>query len=527
MSAGEASKPIEEEIKLLARGPVGPETVAEAARQAGFHVNAAGRAEQCDIYLDTERGDLARRRAGLRVREKADSRLITWKSRGESDGAVMRRPEIEQRWRRKTPPRAASELPDAIRDEVEPLTYSRRLLETVRITTDRASFLIQDPASGATAELVIDLVQPSLDGNAGEPFAEVELETLEGPGDGWLSLAEQLRREFELAPSGMSKLERSLAGAGLAATASDETEALDADTPLQCAAALCFSRHFERLRDNEPGTRRQDHVECLHDMRVSSRRLRAAFKRFAPAFRQGTLTRFNELMRTTGRVLGPARDLDVFGESLDTLARDIPPALRSELAPFQALLERERISEQQRLLAWLRSPRRLAAYEKFETFVERRLHDRRTCSLPVGMVAPELVLRAARRVYKLGRTIEPDSPPDKLHKLRIRMKHLRYVMEDFTDLYGSKLKGFIKASKSLQNALGAYNDVEVQLASLDAWTQRLGAELPSRSVMAVGSLVGVLSARREQTRAAFAEAWAEFDRKKVRGALLDAVQRRL
>jgi CHAD domain-containing protein len=198
--------------------------------------------------------------------------------------------------------------------------------------------------------------------------------------------------------------------------------------------------------------------------------------------------------------------------------------LIADLEPFKASLRRERERERQRYLAWLSSPRRLEAYDKFETFLEHGLDpSRRVPELPVGHVAPVMILRAARSVYKRGRAIGDDSPPEELHKLRIGMKHLRYAMEDFSDLYGKKLKGFIKASKNLQNVLGAYNDAEVQLQSLEAWTEKLGAELPNRSLMAVGSLVGVLVARRQQTREHFAEAWSEFDRGKVRNALTSAV----
>jgi CHAD domain-containing protein len=524
MSLNGARAVIEDEIKLLAEGPLDPEAVAAAARQAGFQVEAIDRQVQTDVYVDTERGDLMRRGVGLRVRYAGDERRITWKSRGESQGASMRRPEIELRWKRKRTPETAGRLPEAMRHEAEPVAYSRPLRETVRVTNDRSRFLVTDPASAATAELVVDLVTPSGSDGSDEPFIELEIESLEGNPAAWGWLAERLGQEFSLVASGMSKLERSLTSAGVERRELIEPTRLTRKTPVQTAALVCFLRHFRRLQANEPGTRLGEDVEALHDMRVSSRRLRAAFKRFGPVFRPGALNRYNSLMRTTGQRLGPARDLDVFMESLDELQQGLPDPLVEDLEPFKRLLRREREREQERFLEWLGSPRRLQAYERFEDFLEQGLaRSARVPQLPIGHVAPTMVLRTARKVFKQGRAIDGDSAPEQLHRLRISMKHLRYAMEDFSDLYGKKLKEFIKASKNLQNVLGAYNDVEVQLASLESWTERLGAELPSRSVMAVGSLVGVLVSRRSQTRAQFGEAWAGFDKRKVREALLSAV----
>jgi CHAD domain-containing protein len=524
MTADSVRPPVEEEIKLLAEGPVGPEAVAEAVRRAGFEVAPIERREQLDVYVDTERADLLRRGVGLRVRYLEGERRLTWKADGASEGATIRRPEIELRWPRKRTPESAQRLPEEIRHEVEPVTYGRGFCEKLRVANDRSRFLITDPGTGAHAELVVDMVRPSDGERELDPFVELEIETLEGPAAPWPGLAEHLGRGFALSASAVSKLERSLRSAGVERPPLPRPEPLTRKTPLQRAALLCFLRHFRRLQANEPGTRRGDDVEALHDMRVSSRRLRSAFKRFGPAFRPGTLDRFTRLMRTTGQTLGPARDLDVFLESLEELQRGLPATLIEDLEPFKASLRRERERERQRYVAWLGSPRRLDAYAKFESFVEKGLApSRRVPELPVGHVAPLMILRRARKVFERGRAIDDGSPPEQLHRLRIEMKHLRYAMEDFSDLYGKKIKEFIKASKNLQNVLGAYNDVEVQLQALETWTEKLGGELPSRSLMAVGSLVGVLVSRRQQTRAHFSEAWSDFDRGKVRDALTAAV----
>ena len=67
-------------------------------------------------------------------------------------------------------------------------------------------------------------------------------------------------------------------------------------------------------------------------------------------------------MRETGQRLGPARDLDVFIEALAELRQELPATATDDLEPFVVLVRRERAAQQPRLLAWLSSPSRLAAF---------------------------------------------------------------------------------------------------------------------------------------------------------------------
>ncbi len=517
---------LEWEIKLLSAEPLEPAAIAETVRAAGLELERTGLVEQSDTYLDTMRLDLAREGGGLRVRRRPDGARLHWKSAGKRSGVAIEREEIEGPWESEGLPRTARELPGAVQRSVEPYAYARALKPLAEIGNARERFLLTDPASGATAELAVDAVTAKAGRRKAHSFAELEIEALEGDPAPWERLAEVLRAAHPLEPSTMNKLERTLAQAGIERPAAHERVPLTPEMPFQQAAVEIFKKHFFVLQRNEPGTRLAEDIECLHDMRVSSRRLRAAFRLLGGAFRPGELEGYNALMAETGGELGLARDLDVFIDAFDEIKAGMPEVLQEDLQPFEKQLVEHRATEQERLLGWMSSTKRLRAYQRFEEFLENGAAAE-PLGLQVGQVAPGLIVHTARRVYRRGAKVKRRSPAERFHRLRISLKKLRYAMEDFSDLYGKSLKGFVKSCKGLQDALGLFNDADVTMTWLGDWIERYGDELPQRTVLAVGSLMGVLAARREDARREFRAAYKQFDRDSVRQELNEALIRGL
>lgn len=79
--------------------------------------------------------------------------------------------------------------------------------------------------------------------------------------------------------------------------------------------------HFERMLEHEPGTRVGEDIEELHDMRVATRRMRAAFQVFGDSYTKKSVKPLLQGLKKTGRALGPVRDLDVFIEKLQQYQR--------------------------------------------------------------------------------------------------------------------------------------------------------------------------------------------------------------
>ena len=102
------------------------------------------------------------------------------------------------------------------------------------------------------------------------------------------------------------------------------------------AAHTAIRHQLQELMDNLPGTRQGEDIEALHDMRVASRRLRAAMSVFAAAFPEKP---FQALEKQVARVtdsLGVVRDADVLIEFVTT-ARDVAP--ESERVGIDAYLD--------------------------------------------------------------------------------------------------------------------------------------------------------------------------------------------
>ena len=73
-----------------------------------------------------------------------------------------------------------------------------------------------------------------------------------------------------------------------------EAPKISADEPMSEAGRKILYTHFCRMVENEEGTRSGEDPEALHDMRVATRRMRAAFQLFEPYFAHKALAPFGE-----------------------------------------------------------------------------------------------------------------------------------------------------------------------------------------------------------------------------------------
>ena len=76
------------------------------------------------------------------------------------------------------------------------------------------------------------------------------------------------------------------------------------DEPMSEAGRKLLYLHFSRMVEHEAGTRSGEDPEALHDMRVATRRMRAAYQLFVPYFDEGAFKPFNKRLKLTGRALG-------------------------------------------------------------------------------------------------------------------------------------------------------------------------------------------------------------------------------
>ncbi|NBD35277.1 MAG: CHAD domain-containing protein, partial [Chloroflexi bacterium] len=89
---------------------------------------------------------------------------------------------------------------------------------------------------------------------------------------------------------------------------------ISADDTMAEAARKTFSFHFQHMLYHESGTREGEDIEELHDMRVTTRRMRAAFRVFNDYLDMKRMKPIRKGAKRTCGKLGNVRDLDVFWE---------------------------------------------------------------------------------------------------------------------------------------------------------------------------------------------------------------------
>lgn len=96
------------------------------------------------------------------------------------------------------------------------------------------------------------------------------------------------------------------------------------DIAFKDAARRVLLAQFRKMMANAPGTRAGDDIEALHDMRVGSRRLRAALSIFAKVFPKDEYRALDKQIGDITDALGLVRDLDVQLDYLRNLRNSLP-----------------------------------------------------------------------------------------------------------------------------------------------------------------------------------------------------------
>lgn len=96
------------------------------------------------------------------------------------------------------------------------------------------------------------------------------------------------------------------------------------DKTLETCARQIIVGYFHEMMSHKVGASDGVDIEFVHDMRVASRRLRAAMDNFADCFENELFKKYYKQIRTITRTMGTVRDLDVlivrFQNELQTLS---------------------------------------------------------------------------------------------------------------------------------------------------------------------------------------------------------------
>lgn len=421
-------------------------------------------------YFDTDTRALAC--AGLALRVRREGRAWVQALKGGGDGIWQR---VEHEVEVAAPARAAPPADPALFDGTPAGEMLREVLAgavlqpTYATQVTRLKRTVRTP--GCVAELALDNGALLADGRRW-PLNELEFELERGDPAALATLAARWVQRFDLVIDVRSKAERgdllvralSFGEAARAASLALEP-GLEAAQALRRIVAACLQQVLANASVMAHGPYADEH---LHQLRVGLRRLRSALRELGDAAPDAG-TRWNEPLAQLFARLGESRDRDA-------LARTLLPAI--EHAGAGPLLLPARPDDDP--VAPLRAPATTLLWLELIAFAAGHASP----SAPFEPMLRERLARLFKQVRRDARRFAEFDDPAR-HRLRKRLKRLRYLLEFGAGLYAPKaVRKLLKAFGPVQDALGHYNDVCVARALFERSTAGDGAAMFARGWLA-------------------------------------------
>jgi len=260
-------------------------------------------------------------------------------------------------------------------------------------------------------------------------------------------------------------------------------------------------------------------AEPLHQLRVAARRLRASVELFSDVIYAAQLRIYRRDIPWIGAHSGAVRECDVTSALIEARAAKIDPDLKAAIAPMVAALDQRRKSEYAKLHDLLASKRYRNLIAKLSRPAIKKIGSERM----LGPVAAQLVRPAAHGAARLGKKLAADAPALLFHKLRVRIKRLRYELEMMAPLGAKRHKKTLARLEALQELLGLYHDTTVASAWLLSYAETSAA--PPRTMLAAGALIQSLGSRESKLRRRCMKAWRRLERSDAMRDTLDEIRR--
>jgi CHAD domain-containing protein len=136
-----------------------------------------------------------------------------------------------------------------------------------------------------------------------------------------------------------------------------EISELDCEEPFARVAMRVVEARADEVFEQSKGVLDLDDVEPLHDMRVATRRLRAALEMFEPCFPRKRQRKALKRVKALADALGERRDRDVAIEFLRGFEEAAPAADRGRLEIVVAKLREEQRAANEELVPFVAKKR--------------------------------------------------------------------------------------------------------------------------------------------------------------------------
>lgn len=286
-----------------------------------------------------------------------------------------------------------------------------------------------------------------------------------------------------------------------------ETNVQGGNAPLRHVAPPILAARFEAMLRHAAGTRDGSDPEALHDMRVASRRLRAALDAFAPLYDGRKFRQAVRETKTLTRALGGVRDDDVLLDTLRQYAASVPEDEAPVIARYIKRVEGEREAHRATLLHDLDALDAGGYADRFEKAVKTPERSRAGREHTNG-AGRRIAAGQVAAFYALAPHLQNPDDVEELHEMRIAAKRLRYALELFAEPLGEGTGPVLASVREFQEVVGEIHDADVRVALLrDYLHDRAVEQADTLATRATG--VQDANTAKEQTHATGGEWTAE------------------
>lgn len=241
--------------------------------------------------------------------------------------------------------------------------------------------------------------------------------------------------------------------------------------------------------------------EHIHDLRVSSRRMREGLALFTPCYPPCVLEQFVKAFRKATRLLGEIRNNDETILFFASIHDKVNEHCRSEICQLLTSCHIERSEEVRRLKRGLKKISSAKMFSQYCHVVNSpSLFVTTTADIdPLASLAEFARKRLSSRIEIIIQLVPAARHEENTlaqHQLRIAVKHFRYRLEIVSFILGNRYPELHTIVKKYQELLGSMHDLDVFAA-----TNREAGFSPSTAAVVAAEI----SVQRHSHFAAFAE----------------------
>ncbi len=277
--------------------------------------------------------------------------------------------------------------------------------------------------------------------------------------------------------------------------------------------AVVLEEQLTEFLAHEAGVRRGDDPDELHDYRIALRRARSLLAAGGEVYPAEELELLEALAARFAAATSTLRDLDVLIEDFDDRVEAIAPALRDGTMDLLAELRANRALRHKALVAEIDGDLHAALLRRWQTMATvYRLGGSEPgpdAMRRSGQVVDDTIRHSVRLLRKAGKKARGSGDPARWHKVRKRLKRVRYLIAVFGPLYEpGTFDDSLRRMRKLQNRLGALQDSVAQPLLI----AEAGAAAGGRAGLTAGAMCQVAHELAADAVDRCEDAWESFDR---------------